>query len=91
MAIPSPDDHYLVVGYTDGRVELLNPQTGAVIREFLGHTDLITYADFTRDSRYMLTTSNDQTARLWDVETGQQLREFVGHTDAVNGGIIAPN
>lgn len=91
IAIPSPDGRYIIAGFENGSLQLLDAQTGTFIRSFVGHTDVITYANFTTDGRYVLTTSNDRSARLWDVTTGQQLRVFIGHTDSVNGGTIASN
>lgn len=59
---------------------LWNTVTGDLIKEFTGHTNLITDLAFSPDSKTILTGSHDGTARLWDTATGDQLHEFKDKT-----------
>jgi WD40 repeat protein/class 3 adenylate cyclase len=82
QAVFSPDGKYLLVG-GDKDAYLLHADTGFVIRQFSGHTDLVYSVAFSPDGKYVLTGSWDNTARLWDVQTGEEIRRFVGHTQGL--------
>lgn len=86
----SPDGKTFVV--VSGKIaQLFDFQTGQEVRRFVGHTDLVAWAEFSPDGRYLVTTSQDKTARLWDVTTGQELRQFIGHTGAVYPVAFSPD
>jgi WD40 repeat protein/uncharacterized caspase-like protein len=45
----------------------------------VGHTDQVTDAIFSKDSRYIATASQDNTAKVWDARTGKLLQTLYGH------------
>jgi WD40 repeat protein len=55
---------------------LLNAETGATEKEFLGHTSWLSAAVFSPDGQRIATGGQDGTARLWDVATGAPIRVF---------------
>ena len=57
----------------------------------LGHSDLITSAEFSPDGKFIVTTSDDNTARLWDVRSSKLLRIFHGHLSYVNSAEFSPD
>jgi WD40 repeat protein len=66
--------------------------TGALVREFHGHTNTIWNSAFTTDGRFVLTASADKSARMWDVRTGQQVRYFPGHaSSSVSDVAVSPD
>jgi WD40 repeat protein len=64
-----------VVTTSKEAVYLWDAQSGQQLYRFTGHTDWITSADFSWDSKYVLTTAccSDQTTRVWDINSGEQL------------------
>jgi WD40 repeat protein len=88
----SPDGSYALTGSRDNVARLWDVATGQVVREFVGHTNIIWNVAFSPDGRYVVTASVDKTARLWDVATGQQLRVFPGYANAaVGSAIVSPD
>ena len=65
---------------------LLNAETGALEREFLGST-----AVFSSDGRRIVTGASDGTARLWDVATGTQIRAFSSPGSSITAVTISSN
>src|SRR5262249_16742969 len=57
---------------------------GKALRDFEGHTGLVTAAALSDDGKWLVTGSSDQTARLWDAVSGKEIQTFKGHTSAVS-------
>lgn len=55
---------------------LIDLVSGAYIRTFKGHKNMIRSLAISRDDRYAFTGSNDGTARLWDIQMGVELYRF---------------
>jgi WD40 repeat protein len=74
----SPDGKWILTtfGAPTFSAGLLNVETGAIDREFLGHTSWPSDAVFTSDGGHVATVAQDGTARLWDVATGRQVGVF---------------
>jgi WD40 repeat protein len=77
----SPDGKTLAVGAIDGIVRLLDPSTGKVQRELVGHTGWIVIRGvvFSPDGKTLATGSTDGSVRLWDPSTGSQVAALEGH------------
>jgi len=87
----SPDGKRLLTGSADGTPQLLDAQTGAMICQFIGHTDPVWELAFSPDTRYVATSSLDKTARLWNTENCELLRVFSGHADGVASVEFSPD
>ena len=64
-------------------VHLHSVETGEVIRDFEGHTDMIMCAAFSSNGKYLATGSEDGTVRVWDIETGDCIH-VLKHGEGVN-------
>jgi WD40 repeat protein len=88
----SPDGRTILATGRDNVARLWSVDTGTLVREFHGHTNIMWRGAFSPDGRYVFTTSQDKSARMWDVQTGQQLRYFPGHAlSAVAGIAVSPD
>ncbi|MBL8098201.1 MAG: hypothetical protein JNK81_03420, partial [Anaerolineales bacterium] len=75
----SADNRYLLTGSRDNIARIWDIQTGELLQELVGHTNIIWRVAFSPDGKYALTASQDKTARLWGVQTGEQIRLFPGY------------
>jgi len=66
------------------KLRLFEIDTGEEIREFIGHTQIVTTIRMSPDGKYMLSGSFDGMVKLWDIATGLQVRKFRGHTARIH-------
>lgn len=76
----SPDGRRLVAGGGNGDpvVTVFDAATGAVERELVGHTDIVSRVRFNASGTRVFTSSLDGTAKMWNAHTGALLRTFRG-------------
>lgn len=83
----SPDGTRLVVaGGTAGLVgeaQLRDAASGALVRSFGGHRDLLHDAELSPDGTLLATAGYDRSIRLWSVATGDLVRTIDVHTGAI--------
>ncbi|RDB23124.1 Vegetative incompatibility protein HET-E-1 [Hypsizygus marmoreus] len=83
----SPDGSRLAVGFEDGKIILMEVETGVIISQlmhFMGHAAWITCIVFSRDGKWMVSSSRDMSIRVWNVDTGLPIsKPLKGHTGAV--------
>ncbi|GMU20319.1 MAG: hypothetical protein AMXMBFR13_04160 [Phycisphaerae bacterium] len=80
----SSDGTQILGGYADNAARLWNVSTGALLKQFVGHTAAIKAVAISDDGSKVLTGGADGTARLWDVASGSTLRLFIGLDEAVH-------
>lgn len=61
------------------KLRLFEIDTGEEIREFIGHTQIVSTIRMSPDGKYMLSGSFDGMVKLWDIATGLQVQKFRGH------------
>jgi WD40 repeat protein len=92
QAVFSPDGKYILGAVGNEPVaRMWDAKTGALVREFTGHTDSVMGVSFSPDGKTIATASNDNTARLWNTQTGQEIRQFLGHIEAIWGVAFSPD
>lgn len=74
--VVSGDGQRLLTGSDDGRVRTLDAATGAMIRDFVGHTDRVFSVAFSPDGQRVLSGSRDGNMILWDGQTGLPIHVF---------------
>ncbi|UCG27542.1 MAG: caspase family protein [Bacteroidales bacterium] len=66
------------------KLRLFEIDTGEEIREFVGHTQIVTSIRMSPDGKYMLSGSFDGMVKLWDIATGLQVQKFRGHSARIH-------
>ena len=87
----SKDGKTLVVAGSDGKIRLLDANSGTVKRTLTGHTNAIYLAVFSPDEKLLASSSRDLTARVWDVASGRELHKFTGFRCAVKAVAFSPD
>jgi WD40 repeat protein len=84
-----PNDLYLLSARLNHTIELWEPDTRTVVRNFVGHTDVISSITFSGDGKTVLSTSWDGSIRLWDVATGLMHKKFTAGKTPVYTAIFS--
>ncbi|MCI0714386.1 MAG: WD40 repeat domain-containing protein, partial [Chloroflexi bacterium] len=82
--VVTPDERYLIASIgsppnlpgIEKTIGMWDLETGELVREFQGHTELALGLAVSPDGQFLLSSSYDNTLRIWDIETGEQLRQF---------------
>ena len=70
-AIFSPDGKILATGNGSGSISLWNINSGALIKSFEGHTNIVYSIDFSPDGKYLLSGGWDGKVIQWNISTGK--------------------
>ena len=57
----------------------------------IGHTEVVTFAQFSPDGKKILTASYDHSAKLWDAFSGALLADLTGHQSSVYTARFSPD
>lgn len=87
----SRDEKTLLVASSDGKVRVIDVETGDVERTLSGHTNSLYKAIYSPDEKLVVTSSRDHTARLWNARTGEQARTLDGFRCAVKAVAFSPD
>jgi WD40 repeat protein len=88
----SPDGNQVASGSHSYEVQLWDLKTGAVVKEFKGHTRFVRSVAFSPDGKHIASGSEDHTIRVWDTESRTLLAgPFKGHTDQIMSVAFAPS
>ena len=60
----------------DGRVCVIDPQVGSIVRIFSGHGTKVNDICFSANGRWVVSAGQDATVRVWDIPTGRMIDWF---------------
>lgn len=86
-----PNDLYVFSARLDEKhkVEMWEIDTKTVVRDFVGHTDVVSSIATSPDQKSLMTASWDGTIRIWDIGTGLMSKKLTGHHGAVHVAIYS--
>lgn len=84
-----PNDLYVFTARLDNTLQLWEKDTKQVVRNFVGHTDVISSIRLTQDQKILLSAGWDKSIRLWDVGTGLMIKKLQGSTGAVHVAVFS--
>ncbi len=95
----SPDEKLAATGSSTGALRLWDVKTHQLVRELVGHQQVITALRFSPDGHYLLaagggqndTKLNNGEVTLWEISTGQLIKRLVGHTGGVHSLDFTPD
>ena len=76
--------HNLIIGTSDGVIQVLDLNTKKEKNILRGHNDRINDIKVTSNGRYIISGSNDQTVRIWRLENGENVKTINNHKSSVN-------
>lgn len=80
----SANDLYIFAAQLgEAKLTMWEIDTKKIVREFIGHSDVISSIRLSPDGKKMLSTSWDSSIRLWDIATGLMDAKFKGHRGPV--------
>ena len=74
-----------------GRAAIFDTHSGRLLKEFVGHRDVLYAAVFAPDQSIIATAGYDRKIVLWDIETGEIKRELLGHNGAIFDLAFSPD
>lgn len=75
----SPNGAYFISAGLDGKLKLIEIDTGEEIRVFKGHTDLVNSINLDPSGNRIITSGLDGTVRVWDFYSGLQVLKIRAH------------
>ena len=74
----------------DKTINLWNAANGKLIDSLVGHTNAVSFIQFSPDGKKIITASDDRTAKIWDAATGKLLVDLGGHTFNIRDALFSP-
>lgn len=94
----SPNGKYVVTSSRDKTAKIWEVETGRLIRNLTGHTDVVESASFSpacrKDSiggKYIVTASRDCSAKIWETATNKLINNLIGNYDYPKSATFSPN
>jgi WD40 repeat protein len=86
-----PSELYAFTARLNNALEMWELDTKSVVRNFVGHTDIVSAIRLSKDNNVLLSSSWDGTIRLWNVGTGLMTKKLKDHQGAVHTAIFSPD
>lgn len=71
-----PSGLYILAARLNHSLQLWEPETRKIVRDFIGHTNVVSSFAFSKDNNTLMSASWDGTIRLWDIGTGLMTKKF---------------
>lgn len=72
----SSDGKYLLLASTDNSIQIIDTESGEIMRRLIGHTDTVRTIIYQPENNLLFSGSNDNTLIIWDTEQGAMLHQY---------------
>lgn len=72
-------------------IRIWDIETGALVKELVGHTGSVTSLRLYEGGRYLVSGSQDHTIRVWDVYQGRSIGVLSGHNALIDSIAVTPD
>lgn len=80
----SPDAKRIVTSFANGKVQVWDVSTGALLFELAGHTNYIWHILYSPSGSKVATASRDGMTIVYNADSGKELVRLIGHTSTVD-------
>jgi WD40 repeat protein len=88
---PSAPDHSWTAEPRDESIAVIDPSSGELLHELIGHSGIISELISTRDGRWLVSAGFDSTVRIWNPVEGSCQHVLTGHRGHVSVLAFAPD
>jgi WD40 repeat protein/transcriptional regulator with XRE-family HTH domain len=85
-----PNDRTILAAFA-ADLNLLDVETGVIIRRYYGHSANVWSVDISPDDKYILSGANNGEVILWDFSTGEELARLQASTQPVMSAKFSPD
>ena len=85
----TPDGNLLVVGLSDGHINIYSTSNWERVQRLAGHSLEISRTAISPEGDRLASSSHDCTVRVWDMDTGSQIH-VLEHPSVINGVAYSP-
>lgn len=78
------DGNYLLLALTDHSLQIINTESGEIVRRLVGHTDAIQMMLYQADNNRLFSASRDHVLFVWDIEQGIAAHQFQHPADVLS-------
>ncbi len=90
LAVVTPDGKFVITALRDGRLRVLNAETGQEQGMLVGHATPVTSLVTTQDGRRLVSGSVDGIIKVWDLGANLKEQVLAGHSGPITALAIGP-
>ena len=80
-----PSEFISTAGF-DESIRIWDIKRSKCLAQFIGHTSIVTWCQFSGGDEFIASASLDGTVKLWNTRSGECMKTLIGHTDGILDG-----
>ncbi len=91
MNISADGKNIISASALDNKAVLWEASTGKMFDNLFGHTDDVTYGEFSKSNQKAVTISDDKSAMVWDIVNKKRITTLRGHKEFIQTAHFSPD